>query len=116
MAFEESQLAAHTTHATLVFEREVPATVERVFEAFASARSRSNWGAPSDTAIIIYDQDDFREGGEDRFRCGSKSNPNIFVSVRQSHVESSAVIWHRPHEGDRGDYESSVDSGAPSAA
>ena len=82
MAFEESQLAAHTTHATLVFEREVPATVERVFEAFASAKSRSDWGAPSDTAIIIYDQDDFREGGEDRFRCGSKTNPNIHGTTR----------------------------------
>ena len=82
MAFEESQLAAHTTHATLVFEREVPATVERVFAAFASAKSRSDWGAPSDTATIIYDQDDFREGGEDRFRCGSKTNPNIHGPTR----------------------------------
>jgi len=26
------------------------------------------------------------------------------------------LIRHRPHEGDRGDYESIVDSGAPSAA
>jgi len=82
MAFKESPHAAHTTHATLVFEREVPATVERVFAAFASAESRSNWGAPSDTATIIYDQDDFREGGEDRFRCGSKSNPNIHGITR----------------------------------
>ena len=82
MAFEDSQRTAHTTHATVVFEREIPATVERVFAAFASAKIRSEWGAPSDTATIIYDQDDFREGGEDRFRCGSKSNPNIHGTTR----------------------------------
>ena len=43
-------------------------------------------------------------------------NVQFIVGVRQSHVESSAVIRHRPHEGDRGDYGSSVDSAAPSQA
>ncbi|MGB5134906.1 MAG: SRPBCC domain-containing protein [Prochlorococcaceae cyanobacterium] len=78
MSFEDSQQTERVTHATLVFEREVPATVEKVFSAFANAKIRSEWGAPSDTATIIYDQADFREGGEDRFRCGSQSNPNIY--------------------------------------
>ena len=63
--------------ATLVFERAVPATIERVFEAFADAKLRVAWSAPTDTATIIYDQEDFRVGGVDRFRCGSKDNPNI---------------------------------------
>lgn len=66
-----------TLHATLVFERDVPAPVEQVFAAFADPVARSEWGAPSDTAVIIYDEADFREGGQDRFRCGSKANPNI---------------------------------------
>ncbi len=70
------------THATLVFERDIPATVDKVFAAFENAKLRSEWGAPSDTATIIYDQEDFREGGEDRFRCGSKSNPNIHGTTR----------------------------------
>jgi uncharacterized protein YndB with AHSA1/START domain len=82
MSFEDSQQTERVTHATLVFEREVPATVEKVFAAFANANIRSEWGAPSDTGIIIYDQEDFREGGEDRFRCGSKSNPNIHGTTR----------------------------------
>jgi uncharacterized protein YndB with AHSA1/START domain len=81
MSFEDSQQTERVTHATLVFEREVPATVEKVFAAFANAKIRSEWGAPSDTATIIYDQEDFREGGEDRFRCGPKSNPNIHVTT-----------------------------------
>jgi uncharacterized protein YndB with AHSA1/START domain len=82
MAFEDSQQTERATHSTLVFEREIPASVKKVFAAFANARVRSEWGAPSDTATIIHDQEDFREGGEDRFRCGSKSDPNIHGITR----------------------------------
>src|ERR1700730_6633756 len=63
-----------TLHATLVFEREIPAPVEEVFAAFADPVARTEWGAPSDTAVVIYDEADFREGGQDRFRCGSKAD------------------------------------------
>lgn len=66
-----------TLHATLIFERKIPASIEQVFQAFADPAARSEWGAPSDTAVVIYDEADFREGGQDRFRCGSSANPNI---------------------------------------
>lgn len=62
-------------HATLVFERICAAPVERVFAAFADPAERANWGTPSETAALIYDKVDFREGGKDVFRCGDKSNP-----------------------------------------
>lgn len=78
MTFEDSAHTEKTTHATLVFEREINATVEKVFAAFADAKARSEWSAPSDTAVVIYDREDFREGGEDHFRCGPKANPNIY--------------------------------------
>jgi uncharacterized protein YndB with AHSA1/START domain len=71
-----------TLHVTLVFEREIPAPVEKVFTAFADPVTRTEWGAPSDAAVVIYDETDFREGGQDRFRCGSKSNPNIHGTTR----------------------------------
>lgn len=71
-----------TLHATLIFERDVPASIEKVFAAFADPAARSEWGAPSDTAVVIYDEADFREGGQDRFRCGSKANPNIHGVTR----------------------------------
>jgi uncharacterized protein YndB with AHSA1/START domain len=71
-----------TLHATLVFEREIPASVEDVLAAFADPAARSAWGAPADTAILIYDEADFREGGQDRFRCGSKADPNIHGTTR----------------------------------
>jgi uncharacterized protein YndB with AHSA1/START domain len=68
-------------HATLVFERLVPARVERVFEAFADVKLRTAWGAPTDTSVILYDESDFRVGGVDRYRCGNKSNPNIYATT-----------------------------------
>jgi uncharacterized protein YndB with AHSA1/START domain len=71
-----------TLHMTLVFEREIPAPVEKVFTAFADPVTRTEWGAPSDTAVVVYDETDFREGGQDRFRCGSRSNPNIHGTTR----------------------------------
>jgi uncharacterized protein YndB with AHSA1/START domain len=64
-----------TLHATLVFDREVPAPVEDVFAAVADPVARTEWGASSDTAVVIYDEADFREGGQDRFRCGPKADP-----------------------------------------
>jgi uncharacterized protein YndB with AHSA1/START domain len=66
-----------TLHETLVFERTVPATVEQVFEAYANLSKRTDWGAPSENTALIYDAADFSEGGQDRFRCGAKANPNI---------------------------------------
>jgi uncharacterized protein YndB with AHSA1/START domain len=64
-------------HATLVFEREIAASPQAVFAALADPLARSQWGTPSDTAVLIYDAADFREGGQDHFRCGSRTNPNI---------------------------------------
>jgi uncharacterized protein YndB with AHSA1/START domain len=64
-------------HATLTFERLVPASLERVFHALSDVKARADWGAPSDTAVILYDASDFRIGGVDRYRCGSRANPNV---------------------------------------
>ena len=71
-----------TVHATLIFERMVPATCSQVFTAYADIEERQKWGAPSDNTALIYDQTNFREGGEDAFRCGSKANPNIHGATR----------------------------------
>jgi uncharacterized protein YndB with AHSA1/START domain len=75
---------AMTLHANLVFERDVPAPIEQVFAAFADPALRSEWGAPSETAVIIYDEADFREGGQDRFRCGPKANSRAVAAAAQS--------------------------------
>ena len=72
-----TNLAIDVLHATLVFERKIPAPQEKVFAALADPQARIAWGAPSDTAVLIYDESNFREGGRDCFRCGAKADPNI---------------------------------------
>ena len=75
---------AETTalHATLVIERDISATIARVFAAYANIDERVKWGAPSENTALIYEHANFKEGGEDVFRCGPKSNPNIHGSTR----------------------------------
>ena len=58
MSFEDSQQAERVIHATLVFEREIPATAEKVFATFANAKLRAEWSTPSATATIIIDQEE----------------------------------------------------------
>ena len=81
-----------TLHKTLVFEREIPAPVEDVFAALADPVARTEWGAPSDNSVLIYDEADFREGGQDRFRCGSKANPNVHGVTRYLEIIGSSRI------------------------
>src|ERR1700742_2626413 len=85
--------ATDVLHATLVFERKIPAPPEKVFAALADPQARIAWGAPSDTAVLIYDESDFREGGRDCFRCGAKADPNIHgVTQYLDIVEGRRII------------------------
>lgn len=85
--------AVTVEHATLVLEREVSAPINAVFAAFASAKLRAEWGAPSETATIIYDAEDFREGGVDHYRCGSKQDPNIHGTTHYLEiVENTRIV------------------------
>jgi hypothetical protein len=78
-------------HGTLIFERTCNAPLERVFVAFADVNERLRWGAPSDKTAFIYDEADFREGGKDVFRCGTKSNPQYLgVNDVPRHCSESA--------------------------
>jgi len=81
-----------TLHATLVFERVVVAPPSAVFAAFADPVERAKWGTPSDTAVVIYDETAFREGGHDCFRCGSKINPNIHGVTRYLDIQVNRRI------------------------
>lgn len=74
--------ASRVVHATLVFEREIGAPAHAVFEALADADARSTWGNPSPTATVIYDLVNFSEGAEEKYRCGSRDNPNIHGTTR----------------------------------
>jgi uncharacterized protein YndB with AHSA1/START domain len=85
-------------HATFVFERRCAAPVGRVFAALSDPVERASWGAPSDNASLVYDQADFREGGQDIFRCGDIANPqyrgvtSYLDIVPNARIVSSEVI------------------------
>lgn len=83
---------APTHHGTLVFERRIAASVQAVFHAFSDPAQRAEWGAPSATAVILYDSADFRPGGVDRFRCGSRSNPNVFGTTWYLQIVANSLI------------------------
>jgi uncharacterized protein YndB with AHSA1/START domain len=63
-------------HATITLERLYSAPVGRVFAEFADPVVRARWSAPSGDALI-YDEADFRTGGQDRFRCGPQGSPKF---------------------------------------
>jgi uncharacterized protein YndB with AHSA1/START domain len=69
-------------HGNLVFERTYDAPIARVYAAFADPVARATWSAPTDTALFVYDETDFRIGGRDVFRCGSKADPQYRGETR----------------------------------
>jgi len=71
-----------THHATIVIERMFDAPADRVFTALSDPVARAQWSAPSDTAVIIYEEADFRVGGRDIFRCGAKNDPRYRGETR----------------------------------
>jgi uncharacterized protein YndB with AHSA1/START domain len=80
-------------HGTLVFERTCAAPVERVFAALADPVERARWGTPSASVALVYDETDFRVGGRDVFRCGSKSDPQYRgVTVYYDIVANERIV------------------------
>lgn len=79
-------------HGTIEVSRILPADCHRAFSAFADAAQRTKWGAPSDTAAFIVEQDEFREGGCDITRCGDASDPQILVESQYHHIAEPDLI------------------------
>ncbi len=88
----ENDCVSKLHNATLTFERVIAARPNKVFEAFANFEWRAAWSTPSETAVVIYDEADFRQGGIDRFRCGSKTNPNIHGTTHYHLIEPDHML------------------------
>jgi uncharacterized protein YndB with AHSA1/START domain len=73
-------------HATIVLERRYAASPARVFAAWADPASRLRWGPPSDTAAIAFLETDFRVGGRDVSKCGSKGSLVFHVDTRYEDI------------------------------
>ncbi len=71
-----------TDHGTIVVERMIDAPAARAYTAYADPNERTAWAAPSDTAVFIYEETDFRVGGRDVARCGPRSDPRFRVETR----------------------------------
>lgn len=83
-----------THHGTVVVERAIAASVSRVYAAFADHRARATWGAPSDSAAFFYEEADFRVGGRDVARCGSKDNPQFVVETQYVDITpQQRIVW-----------------------
>lgn len=83
---------ASLAHRTLTFERHSPAAPARVFAALADPAQRAVWASPSDTATFFYEAADFREGGEDRFRCGSREAPQFTGRTRHALIRPEVAV------------------------
>lgn len=54
----------------------------------------ARWSVPSDTAAFLYDEADFRVGGRDGFRCGSKQNPQYRgVTTYHGIAPNERIVW-----------------------
>lgn len=81
-------------HETLRFQREYAVTPDLVFETYVDVEARARWSAPSDSAVVIYTQDDFRVGGADRYRCGDRRAPQYEGEVRYVDiVDGSRILY-----------------------
>ena len=73
-------------HTTIVLERKYAASPARVFAAWAEPEARLRWGPPSDTAAIAFLETDFRIGGRDISKCGSKGNLIFHVDTHYEDI------------------------------
>jgi uncharacterized protein YndB with AHSA1/START domain len=92
-----------TDHGTVVVERTLDVPVLRVYSALADAEERAIWGAPSDSAVFIYDEANFAVGGRDLARCGAKEDPRYRVETRYVDIvpERRVVSTETIHELDK---------------
>ena len=78
-------------HAMIKLEHWYSAPVERIFSEFADPEARARWSAPSNDTLI-YDEADFRVGGNDVFRCGPKGDLKFRGETRYLHIVANARV------------------------
>jgi hypothetical protein len=96
---EQNMTGSTTHHGTVVVEQTIGTPVARAYAAFADAKERESWGAPSDTAVFRYEECSFRVGGRDIAICGAKADPRFRVEARFD--ANGAVILLEDHDRSR---------------
>ncbi len=68
--------------------RTIAAAHDRLWHLLTDAKSREDWGAPSDDAVPVLEATDLREGGQERHRCGPADNPEFTVDTHWYHIDA----------------------------
>jgi uncharacterized protein YndB with AHSA1/START domain len=79
-------------HETLVIERNLRATPDRIFRAYLDKEARQIWSAPSETAAVEIVTSDVRRGGLETTRCGTKGNLEYRTEVTYHEVLTNELI------------------------
>ena len=75
----EEKSALSVVHDTILLEHIYAFPVSDV--AWKDPAARIVWGPPSDSEALEYESTDYRVGGSDVLRCGSKGNLNFHVET-----------------------------------
>lgn len=78
-------------HDTIILERAINAPVAAVWNAYADPIARAQWSVPVGEAMV-FDQTDFREGGQDHYRCGPPESLGFHVVVQYNKVTPHSLI------------------------
>jgi len=79
-------------HGTMVMERTYNASPTRVFNAWGDIDARTRWSAPTPADQIVYEAQDFREGGLDISHCGRDGELDYTARVTYLTIEAHALI------------------------
>lgn len=77
---------------TLVIERSLRASPDRIFAAYLDKNARQIWSAPSETAAVEIVTSDVRRGGVETTRCGTKGNLEYRTEVTYHEVRPNELI------------------------
>lgn len=79
-------------HGTMVKERTYNASPARVFNAWRDIEARTRWSAPTPADKIVYEAQDFREGGLDISHCGRDGELDYTARVTYLSIEANSLI------------------------
>lgn len=81
-----------TTPETRTFRltRDIATSPDKLWALLTDGKAREVWGGPSDDVVLVLDTEDFREGGQERHRCGPADAPEFTVDTHWYHIEAPA--------------------------
>lgn len=69
-------------------KRGFPLPPDRMWGLLTDPKARELWGGPSDDVVLVLENADLREGGQERHRCGPADNPEFVVDTHWYHLDA----------------------------